>query len=770
MKQFFWRGHTTISLFWTTALLACNVLSCNRTGGFEGLEDHDIGVVEQAALWDVGDKPVPKNFLSRYSIYTSNKCCLTGTVGGNGDSVNCNKFCGKSPTGLVTEEGVAKADDYYAAIGETSLDTLEKWKANYNFPKRRVGESLDAYRARAKVVVYYNLTELGLGRELGCSMNGNDVACYVTNYGGQFNDQSIALDAAVLGQEPRNTVVISYKGSRASRYAVQFAAFGADGKRIKKAQLDNHGARPIPQICMSCHGGHWNPDVQGLNGKYGLAEDARFLPLMTGTIQFPTSAPYRQVDQEGAILHNNNLAWLRRYETLTGRQQDYLHRSYNATGANLAFKTGRTAQAFDMVTPLGWTGHDAYYRYGVLPFCDTCHMAADSQHVTRTSADTTAANFLPPLGTLSRLIARGWERDVVGDYGFRNGMTTAGYSSWAGVTGYGAQRGTYASTWKDTEHSAMPHAETTFARFWGDTSSGLQQCTLGSTSRPPVDCFFYELGIWPTPATATPPNTIHPPVPVTAKASLERDCGQGNFASITNTSGTNDGRYVNSNQCSNGCKKSEVYCPGTEGAGTNTYLGARYECAPYGTYGACLACGAIGQMACYRVGANCDSSYNPNCLVAPACHEGVNVNGTCTATNIAMGKQASQSSTYELGHASLAVDGGTTGNYASGSVSHTLGSANEWWKVDLGAQKKTKRIEIYNRTDCCADRLKSAIVEYSTDNANWYTFPGGDFDSTVGTAQMTLLTSGKPIQLRYLRVRMRTTNYLSLAEVKVIGW
>jgi hypothetical protein len=93
--------------------------------------------------------------------------------------------------------------------------------------------------------------------------------------------------------------------------------------------------------------------------------------------------------------------------------------------------------------------------------------------------------------------------------------------------------------------------------------------------------------------------------------------------------------------------------------------------------------------------------------------------------------------------------------------------------VDLGGVKHSKQVEIYNRTDCCADRLKSAIVEYSTtaNNDDWKVFPGGDLDSsTVGSAQMTLLTSGKPVDLRYLRVKLRTTNYLSLAEVKIIGW
>lgn len=764
MSRSFRLGTVLLCIF----LLTVGVVSCVVEEGFSGFEEETIGTVEQAATWDSGDKPIPKNFLSRYSIYSSNRCCLTGTVGGNGDSANCAKTCGASPTGLVTADGVAKAADYYAAIGESSLDTLEKWKANYNFPKRRPGESLDAYRARAKVVIYYNLTELGLGRELGCSATGNDLACYVTNYGGQFNDMDNSLNAAVLGQDIRNTVVISYKASRASRYAVQFAAFGADGKRLSKAQLDNHGARPVPQICMSCHGGHWNPDVQGLSGKYGLAEDARFLPLMTGTVLFSGNAPYRKSDQEAYMLYNNNLAYQKRYETLTGRQQDYLHRAYFVRNGALDFYNGRTDQAFELSTPQGWAGKENFYRYGVLPFCDTCHMAADSQHVTRSLANTQAGNFLAPLGTLSRLISRGWERDVIGDYGFRNGMTTANYSGWAGVTGYGANRGTYSGAWGTNDHSPMPHAETTFARFWGDSSSTLQTCFIGY-SRPPADCFFTELGIWPSAATATPPNATHPPVPAAAKASAEVHCGQGNATSITSTSGTNDGRYVNATQCASGCKKNEVFCPGSEGNGQASYPGARYECAPIGNYGMCLACGAIGQGPCYRVGAGCDTTFNPNCTSAPACHEGVLTNGVCAVSNLAQGKTATQSSTYQFAAASLAVDGSTNGNYASGSVSHTLNNAGEWWQVDLGSTKRTKRIEIYGRTDCCADRLKNAIVEYSTGGA-YQTFPGGDFENAIGTSNLTLLTTGKPIQLRYLRIRMRNTDYLSLAEVKVMGW
>jgi hypothetical protein len=33
-----------------------------------------------------------------------------------------------------------------------------------------------------------------------------------------------------------------------------------------------------------------------------------------------------------------------------------------------------------------------------------------------------------------------------------------------------------------------------------------------------------------------------------------------------------------------------------------------------------------------------------------------------------------------------------------------------WWQVDLGNQKNIKKIVIYNRTDCCADRLSNYQV------------------------------------------------------------
>lgn len=61
---------------------------------------------------------------------------------------------------------------------------------------------------------------------------------------------------------------------------------------------------------------------------------------------------------------------------------------------------------------------------------------------------------------------------------------------------------------------------------------------------------------------------------------------------------------------------------------------------------------------------------------------------------------AKQSSTYTDAAARRAIDGGTDGNYAKGSVAHTGGEENDpWWEVDLKAAKSIEGVVVWNRTD-----------------------------------------------------------------------
>jgi hypothetical protein len=59
-----------------------------------------------------------------------------------------------------------------------------------------------------------------------------------------------------------------------------------------------------------------------------------------------------------------------------------------------------------------------------------------------------------------------------------------------------------------------------------------------------------------------------------------------------------------------------------------------------------------------------------------------------------------------------AVDGNTNGSLESGS-NHSVSSTNKeqgaWWQVDLGGTKLIQQIRIFNRTDCCKDRLTAKV-------------------------------------------------------------
>ncbi len=73
--------------------------------------------------------------------------------------------------------------------------------------------------------------------------------------------------------------------------------------------------------------------------------------------------------------------------------------------------------------------------------------------------------------------------------------------------------------------------------------------------------------------------------------------------------------------------------------------------------------------------------------------------------------KARQSSTHAKGEAAKAIDGNADQDFNKGSVSHTNEQKNPWFVVDLGDVKDISTIKVFNRGDCCGDRIKGAIVE-----------------------------------------------------------
>ena len=79
--------------------------------------------------------------------------------------------------------------------------------------------------------------------------------------------------------------------------------------------------------------------------------------------------------------------------------------------------------------------------------------------------------------------------------------------------------------------------------------------------------------------------------------------------------------------------------------------------------------------------------------------------------NIARAGKATQSTTGFGGPPRFAIDGNTSGVYSHKSITHTVEQKDPWWEVDLGRDAPLNTIAIWNRTDCCPERLEGFRVE-----------------------------------------------------------
>lgn len=146
---------------------------------------------------------------------------------------------------------------------------------------------------------------------------------------------------------------------------------------------------------------------------------------------------------------------------------------------------------------------------------------------------------------------------------------------------------------------------------------------------------------------------------------------------------------------------------------------------------------------------------------------------TLIAENLAFQKAVSQSTTINSGVASKAVDGNTSGLWASSSITHT--AENEptpsWWVVDLGQQAKINYVNVFNRTDaCCSARLINYYLQVSkvpfeqATPAGITTFP----QSQIAGSPTRITIDGKG---RYVRIQQIQPNLaLSMAEMEVIRY
>lgn len=149
--------------------------------------------------------------------------------------------------------------------------------------RNEFGTALDAGQGELEVsAAYANSGDLGFGRNMHCRRNRAsdgqfDISCYVTNYGDHLTpdtqdaadafNQNSSTEIATVAMEysrvenPAGQAVEFPDNSRTVKFYVYLRAqssptnTGQGNGRVISAELDGAGQRPVPQLCVVCHGG-----------------------------------------------------------------------------------------------------------------------------------------------------------------------------------------------------------------------------------------------------------------------------------------------------------------------------------------------------------------------------------------------------------------------------------------------------------------------------------------------------------------------------------
>jgi hypothetical protein len=261
-------------------------------------------------------------------------------------------------------DGEQVATDYYDAIDPGTLKgTLGAWWTANSFAADGSGGTRAAY---------LNFNDLGFGRDMNCLQNGGDLACYVTNFG-LPNQNPANADFAEVPQDLSQrgaTVAMEYRASDPAAKRVQFYVYGggnAAAPRIKFADLDGLGPKPVPHLCLVCHGGQFDT---GDN----KASHARFREFDLPSFKYSGG---RSWDFGQVTLSNTELA---AYATLNNRVRDIAPNPSPIRSLINAWYPGGFGGGpapVQPAVPAGWSSQATGYHEVFAESCRTCHVARD---------------------------------------------------------------------------------------------------------------------------------------------------------------------------------------------------------------------------------------------------------------------------------------------------------------------------------------------------------------------------------------------------------
>jgi hypothetical protein len=364
------------------------------------------------------------------------------------------------PTGNTLRDAVIAASRNYNAQVDPNndRDTFDKFKAKNGFdPNPNNPVTVPAPGAGEFVAQYANSGDLGFGRDMHCLKKTNgDVACYVTNYGNGYTNvapgggtddhddaNAAGQRATVLNPVTGNsaevaTVAMEYApiegdpaGTKTVKFYVYKKALANYGRSIS-ANLDGRGERPVPQLCMICHGGlipSQSGGVPAFNTPGQVKLNSRFLPFDHRFFTFPNNpAGLTKADQEPNLKNlNEKIVSAAPPTSASDPIQEVIDGLYN---------NGASATQIPNFTAPGWVNgasanapnQASFYQGTIANACRTCHTAQPYPQLQFNTSDkfVNLAGVVspPPLGANNHLMLGTAQLRVCGDYVMPHALRT----------------------------------------------------------------------------------------------------------------------------------------------------------------------------------------------------------------------------------------------------------------------------------------------------------------------------------------------------------
>ena len=104
------------------------------------------------------------------------------------------------------------------------------------------------------------------------------------------------------------------------------------------------------------------------------------------------------------------------------------------------------------------------------------------------------------------------------------------------------------------------------------------------------------------------------------------------------------------------------------------------------------------------------------------------------------------------------MDGNTSGRYNQNSCTYTHKNNKAWWQVDLEKTQPIGKVIVYNRADCCGNRLN-----------NFNVYADAHKCGTIATAAAKNTIDCKKVEAQKVKVQLNGNNVrpLTLCEVEV---